>query len=80
MTLKLLQEYNANKPFLVHIQNLEQQVSDTEEKLQKYKQDLESEEFWDEIGEMFMWSISENDLLRPGWNLALVDIAMVNQA
>jgi transcriptional regulator with XRE-family HTH domain len=71
VTIELLQEYNANKPFLVHIQNLEQQVSDTEEKLQKYKQDLESEEFWDEIGEMFMWSISENELVKARMELGL---------
>jgi hypothetical protein len=29
-TLELLQEYNANKPFLVRIQNLKQQLADTD--------------------------------------------------
>jgi hypothetical protein len=62
LTLESLQEYNANKPLVVQIQNLKQQVTDTEEDLQKFKQDLENEKFLDEQGEMLMWSISENEL------------------
>jgi hypothetical protein len=45
MTLELLQEYNANKPFLVQIQKLNHQLTDTEEELEKCKLHLESKEF-----------------------------------
>ena len=35
MTLELLQEYNANKPFIQHMQKLKQQLADKEEEIRK---------------------------------------------
>jgi hypothetical protein len=46
MTLELLQEYNANKPFIQEMRKLEQQLADKEEKIREGKEELEMERFW----------------------------------
>jgi hypothetical protein len=79
VTLKLLEEYNANKPFLVQIQKLKHQLIDTEEELQKCKLHLENEEFWDELGEMFKWSISEDELYKASMELGLGGSSIVDR-
>ena len=76
ITLELLQEYNANKPILGWVQNLKQQLADTEEKLHKCEQDLENEKIFDKLGEELMWSISGNELDKASMELALVDIPL----
>ncbi len=51
MTLELLQEYNANKPFIQHMRKLKQQLADKEEEICKGKEELEMERFWNAIEE-----------------------------
>jgi hypothetical protein len=62
MTLELLQEYNANKPFLLRIQNLKQQLVDAKEKIRKGKEELEKERFWNKLEEQHTWKISVDEL------------------
>src|SRR5215207_922880 len=45
MTLELLQEYNANKPFILQKRKLQQQLADAEEKIREGKEELEKERF-----------------------------------
>ena len=54
MTLELLQEYNANKPFIQRIRKLEQQLADKEEEIRKGKEELEKERFWNKFKEEHM--------------------------
>jgi hypothetical protein len=55
MTLELLQEYNANKPFILQMRKLEQQLVDAEEKICKGEEELENERFWNEFEEQHTW-------------------------
>jgi hypothetical protein len=62
MTLKLLEEYNANKPFLMQIRKLKQEKADAEEKQRQAEKKLETEILFNEVGEQLDWSISEDEL------------------
>jgi hypothetical protein len=71
MTLELLQEYNANKPFLLRIQNLKQQLVDAKEKIRKGKEELEKERFWNKLEEQHTWKISVDELNNASIGLGL---------
>jgi predicted transcriptional regulator len=66
-TLELLQEYNANKPFVLRLQNYkqelaekEQQLAEKEEKIRKLEEELENVKSWNAGEEIYTWSISED--------------------
>jgi Rad3-related DNA helicase len=71
MTLELLQEYNANKPFIQRIRKLEQQLADKEEEIRKGKEELENERLWKEIEEQRTWSIPGDELNKASIGLGL---------
>jgi transcriptional regulator with XRE-family HTH domain len=71
MTLELLQEYNANKSFLLRIQNLKQQLVDAKEKIRKGKEELEKERFWNKLEEQHTWKISVDELNNASIGLGL---------
>jgi hypothetical protein len=64
MTLELLQEYNANKPFIQQIRKFKQQIADKDE-------ELENERIWKAIEEQRRWSISEDELDKASIGLGL---------
>jgi hypothetical protein len=82
MTLELLREYNANKPFLIQIQKYEQLLADANEKERECQQELENEKFWNKIEEQHTWSISADELNKAsvGLGLSLLTISMGSQA
>ena len=53
MTLELLQEYNANKPFILQMRKLKQQLVDAEEKIREGKDELEKERLWNKLEEQY---------------------------
>ena len=71
MTLELLQEYNANKPFILQMRKLKQQLTDKEEEIRKGKEELENERFWNEREEQHTWSISVDELDKASIELGL---------
>ena len=71
MTLELIQEYNANKPFIVQLQNLKQQVADKEEKFHELERYLANEMHWNQLEEQYTWTISENELEKVNIKLNL---------
>src|SRR5918994_56600 len=71
MTLELLQEYNANKPFIQRIQELKQQLADKDEEIRKGKEELENERLWNAIEEKHTWSISRDELDEASIGLGL---------
>ena len=71
MTLKLLEEYNANKPFLMQIQKVKQEKANVEEKLHQAEKKLETEILFHEVGEKLYWSISEDELNEASTKLGL---------
>jgi len=62
MTLELLQEYNANKPFILQMQKLKQQLADAEEKIREGKEELEKVKLWNKLEEQHTWKISVDEL------------------
>jgi hypothetical protein len=70
-TIDVLQEYNANKPFIIQIEKLKQQLVDAEEKTREGQQELENVKFWDEFEEQHTWSISVNELNEASVGLGL---------
>jgi DNA repair exonuclease SbcCD ATPase subunit len=71
MTLESLQEYNANKPFLVWMQKLKQQLADAEEKIRKGEEDLEKERFWNKLEEQHTWKVSVDEVNKASVELGL---------
>jgi hypothetical protein len=71
MTLELLQEYNANKPFILQMRKLKQQLADAEEKIRKGEEDLEKERFWNKFEERHTWKISVDELNKASIGLGL---------
>ena len=67
-TLELLQEYNANKPFVLRLRNYkqelaekEQQLAEKEEKIRKLEEELENVKAWNAGEEIYTWSIPEDE-------------------
>ena len=71
MTLELLQEYNANKPFIQHMQKLEQQLADKEEKIREGKEELEKERFWNKLEKLHEWKVSIDEVNNASTGLGL---------
>jgi len=71
MTLESLQGYNANKPFLVWMQKLKQQLADAEEKIRKGEEDLEKERFWNKLEEQHTWKVSVDEVNKASVELGL---------
>jgi hypothetical protein len=74
MTLEFLQEYNANKPFILQMRKLEQQLADAEEKIRKGEEELENERFWNEFEEQHTWSVSVDELNKASIGLGLIPV------
>jgi transcriptional regulator with XRE-family HTH domain len=70
-TAELLQEYNANKPFIQQIQMLKQQLADKDEEIRKGKEELENERFWKAFEEKHTWSTSGDELDKASIGLGL---------
>ena len=71
MTLELLQEYNANKPFIQRMRELEQQLADKDEEIRKGKEELETETLFNIVGEQITWRVSEEALNEASIGLGL---------
>jgi hypothetical protein len=71
MTLELLQEYNANKPFIQRMRELEQQLADKDEEIRKCREELENERFWKAFEEKRTWSISRDETDKASIGLGL---------
>lgn len=69
MTLELLREYNENKPFLLQIQEYQQELADANEKIRVCPQELEKEKFWNKFEEQYTWSISVYELNKASLGL-----------
>jgi predicted transcriptional regulator len=74
MTLESLQEYNANKPFIIKIRKLEQQLADAEEKISKGQEELKNERFWNEFEEQYTWRVSVEEINNASLGLGLSTI------
>ena len=70
-TAELLQEYNANKPFIQQIRMLKQQLADKDEEIRKGKEELENERFWKAFEERHTWSTSGDELDKASIGLGL---------
>jgi predicted RNase H-like nuclease (RuvC/YqgF family) len=77
-TAELLQEYNANKPFVQQIQKLRQQVAEKEEEIaekeeeaREAKNELETEKLFNIVGEQNTWRVSEEALDEASIGLGL---------
>ena len=70
-TLELLQEYNANKPFILYMRKLKQQLADKEEKIREDEEELEKERFWNKLGEQYTWRVSVDELNKASIGLGL---------
>jgi hypothetical protein len=71
MTLELLQEYNANKPFILHMRRLEQLLADAKEEIHKGREELEMERLWNKLKEQHTWEISVDELNNASIGLGL---------
>ena len=71
MTLELLQEYNANKPFIQRIRKLEQRLADKEEEIRKGKEELENERIFNEVEKLHAWKVSVDELNKASIGLGL---------
>jgi hypothetical protein len=71
MTLESLQEYNANKPFIQRMRELEQQLADKDEEIRKGKEELETEKLFDIVGEQITWRVSREELDEASIGLGL---------
>jgi hypothetical protein len=71
MTLESLQEYNADKPFILQMRKLKQQLADAEEKIRKGKEELEMERFWNKLEERHAWKVSVDELNKASIGLGL---------
>jgi transcriptional regulator with XRE-family HTH domain len=70
-TAELLQEYNANKPFIQQIRNLRQQVAEKEEEVREAKNELETEKLFEIVGEQITWRVSLEELDEASIGLGL---------
>ena len=77
-TAELLQEYNANKPFIQQIRKLRQQVAEKEEEIaekeeeaREAKNELETEKLFNIVGEQRTWSISGDEVDKASIGLGL---------
>jgi transcriptional regulator with XRE-family HTH domain len=70
-TAELLQEYNANKPFIQQIRNLRQQVAEKEEEAREAKNELETEKLFNILEKKRTWSISGDELDKASIGLGL---------
>ena len=70
-TAELLQEYNANKPFIQQIRNLRQQVAEKEEEVREVKNELETEKLFEIVGEQITWRVSLEELDEASIGLGL---------
>src|SRR5918995_3195865 len=77
-TAELLQEYNANKPFIQQIRNLRQQVAEKEEEIaekeeevREAKNELETEKLFEIVGEQNTWRVSREELDEASIGLGL---------
>jgi hypothetical protein len=70
-TVELLQEYNANKPFIQQIRNLRQQVAEKEEEVREAKNELETEKLFEIVGEQITWRVSLEELDEASIGLGL---------
>jgi uncharacterized protein with von Willebrand factor type A (vWA) domain len=84
-TAELLQEYNANKPFIQQIRNLRQQVAEKEEEIaekeeeiaekeeevREAKNELETEKLFEIVGEQITWRVSLEELDEASIGLGL---------
>jgi transcriptional regulator with XRE-family HTH domain len=70
-TAELLQEYNANKPFIQQIRNLRQQVAEKEEEVREAKNELETEKLFNILEKKRTWSISGDELDKASIGLGL---------
>jgi transcriptional regulator with XRE-family HTH domain len=70
-TAELLQEYNANKPFVQQIRQLRQQVAEKEEEAREAKNELETEKLFEIVGEQITWRVSLEELDEASIGLGL---------
>ena len=77
-TAELLQEYNANKPFLQQIRKLRQQVAEKEveiaekeEEAREAKNELETEKIFNIVEEQITWRVSGEELDEASIGLGL---------
>jgi hypothetical protein len=71
MTLELLQEYNANKPFIQRMRDVEQQLADEKEEKRKCRDELETEILFNIVEKQRTWSISGDELDKASIGLGL---------
>jgi transcriptional regulator with XRE-family HTH domain len=71
MTLELLQEYNANKPFIQRMRDVEQQLADEKEEKRKCRDELETEILFNIVEKQRTWSISGDQLDKASIGLGL---------
>src|ERR671921_2500188 len=71
MTLELLQEYNANKPFIQRMRDVEQQLAAEKEEKRKCRDELETEIVFNIVEKQRTWSISGDELDKASIGLGL---------
>jgi predicted DNA-binding protein YlxM (UPF0122 family) len=80
MTLELLQEYNANKPFIQQMRNLRQELADAKEETLNVKKELETEKLFNYFGEQRTWMVSKDELDEASIGLGLSRIENIDNS
>jgi transcriptional regulator with XRE-family HTH domain/predicted DNA-binding protein YlxM (UPF0122 family) len=80
MTLELLQEYNANKPFIQQMRNLRQELADAKEETLNVKKELETEKLFNYLGEQRTWMVSKDELDEASIGLGLSRIDNIDNS
>jgi chromosome segregation ATPase len=62
MTLELLQEYIANKPFLVTLENLKKQLANAKGRIRELEEELDNERRSNVLEEQNAWSVFLSEL------------------
>jgi predicted RNase H-like nuclease (RuvC/YqgF family) len=61
-TLESVQEYNANKPFLVTLENIKEKLADKEGRIRELEEELHNERRSNDLEEQNTGSVSETEL------------------
>jgi hypothetical protein len=80
MTLELLQEYNANKPFIQQMRNLRQELADAKEETLNVKKELETEKLFNYLGKQRTWMVSKDELDEASIGLGLSRIENIDNS
>jgi hypothetical protein len=71
MTLELLREYNADKPFIQQMRKLKQELAEANEEIRILRNELQTEKLFNYLGEQHTWKVSADELNKASIGLGL---------